>query len=43
MTDRYTLISTDSHAVAVAGFASTGTPLSSATAAFSHSPHEGKL
>ncbi len=32
-----------SHAVAVAGLASTGTPESSATAAFSHRPHDGKL
>ena len=32
-----------SHAVAVAGLASTGTPESSAGAAFSHSPHAGKL
>ncbi len=32
-----------SQAVAVAGFTITGTPESSAGAAFSHSPHEGKL
>ena len=32
-----------SHAVAVAGFTITGTPESRAGAAFSHSPHDGKL
>ncbi len=32
-----------SHAVEVAGFTITGTPESSAGAAFSHRPHDGKL
>ena len=32
-----------SHAVAVAGLTTTGTPESSAGAAFSHRPHDGKL
>ncbi len=32
-----------SHAVAVAGLMITGTPDSSAGAAFSHNPHDGKL